>query len=332
MATVTQNNKAELVGTDPLIEKWLKDKAVDFDFITNVAPGSFDADRSLENQARMGSPLNDEVVDRYIAALKAGDVFPPLVAYRLSNGKLEVLDGNHRRAAHAELGQAMDVYVVDPSTPPAMRSLITFEANTKHGLPSSASDRLHHALYMVDNGKSVAAAAALFGVPLHALQKEVTRKNATRRAEDCEVPLAKWNALPMGIQVKLQTVSTDEGFAAAANLAADANLPAQAVSEMVKELNKTRSVAKQRASLDQWREDAKPDIQKNATHGNAKGRRGGAMATIPGRLNMALGQLKGAFRESELPLMTPNQREEVTAKLEEIERALDSLKKQLQDA
>lgn len=331
MAATATLNRTGLEGTDQAIETWLADKGVEFSFVRNVSPGNFDAERSLENQARMGAPLKEEVVERYIAALKAGNVFPPVVAFRLPNGKLEILDGNHRRAAHAELGMGLDVYIVAPDTQPAMRSLLTFEANTKHGLPSSVEDRMHHALYMVANGKSVSEASKIFSVPLHTLQKEVTKQNATIRAEENEIPLAKWQTLPAGVQLKLNGISTDDGFAAAVLLAVDARLSTQAVSDLVRQLNKSRSAKTQLGIVKQWREDLKADIQKAAVEGNSKGRSGGAFTTMPGRLSIALGAIKTVWRDSEIPLLTPAQRDEAKARLEAIETQIKEIKAKLQE-
>jgi hypothetical protein len=260
-------------NTDNKIESYLKERGVEFIFLERVPPGSFDAERSLENQARLGAPLNADVVDRYIEAAKGGDQFPPVIAYRLSSGLLEILDGNHRRAAFAELGLGMDAYVVDPATQPSMRSLITFEANTKHGLPSTDQDRLHHALFMVDNGTSVREASRMFGVPQHKLQRSTALKEATRRAEDTKLPSKKWEQLQPGIQLKLKTITTDEGFKLASELAADANMNNAAVSDLVKELNRSRSASNQRETVALWRAEYSAQIEKAATTGRATSER-----------------------------------------------------------
>jgi transposase len=315
-------------GKNASIEKYLKDKGVAFTFLEWVSPGSFDTKRSRENQARLGTPILEETKDRYVEALRNGDDFPPVIAYRLPSGQLEILDGNHRQAAHEELGQPMDVYLIDADTPPAVRALITFEANAKHGQPSTTQERLHHALYMVNNGKSVAKAAAMFGVPVHSLQKLTTLGNATRRAEDCGIPAKKWESIPTASQLKLNTVITDEGYIEAVKLTVDADLNAKQVSDMVRELNESKSAARQKAVAQALRESAAPAIQQTATSSSRPaGQHKTATSTPRGRVNLAMGQIRSAWTLVKPDTMTPTMKDELE---EVLKAAQDEIAKMIQ--
>ncbi len=315
---------------DERIEKWLAELGVKFTFLEKVSPGSFDTKRSRENQARLGNPIDEEVRDRYAEDLKNGDEFPPVVAYRLSSGQLEVLDGNHRQAAHELTGQAMDVYQVDDATPPALRALITFQANAKHGKPSTTPERLHHAMFMVNNGKSVAKAAAAFGVPVHALQKLATQAYATRRAEDAGIPVKVWERIPTASQLKLNTISTDEGFIEAVKLTADADLNSTQVTEMVRQLNASKSAAKQKAEAEALRGEHEDKIQTNAVSTTRpQGQRKSATSTAKGRLSLAMGQLRSAWTLIKPEDMTPTMKDELAEALKEAKDELEILERRL---
>lgn len=230
----------------PQIEKYLDSKGVKWEFHENVSPGSFDLQKSLRNQARL-TKLIPSQVETYIDAMKRGDVFPPVIAHRSEDsGKLITIDGNHRLDSSRQLDRPMDVYVVIEADP-KMITLMTFEANTKHGVPTNQQERVIHALWLIDTGASRTDAAAAVGAPLAAVTKEWNRKQAERRADEVGIPRSQWDNINQSIRTRLLNLATDEVFKAAAELAYKANLTVNEALDMVTQLNETRSVTRQLA-------------------------------------------------------------------------------------
>lgn len=86
-------------------------------------------------------------VRRYVAALKNGDRFPPVVAGRGEKRDLVLLDGHYRLQAFREVGRPK----IGVMPTPAPRSLWFAEAvrlNTVHGVPLTVQDRLNAAIKM----------------------------------------------------------------------------------------------------------------------------------------------------------------------------------------
>jgi integrase/recombinase XerD len=68
-------------------------KGFKWEFLPGVKADQFDQVKSLRNQARVGTPLNEQRVDTYAESMKRGDKFPPVVAHG-KMGKLEMADVN----------------------------------------------------------------------------------------------------------------------------------------------------------------------------------------------------------------------------------------------
>lgn len=146
---------------DPDAEKVIREFAgVDFS-VEDVSFSEIDWRESANNCARLGDPLNNEKIEEYASAFRNGDVFPMVVVERSENGFI-ILGGNQRCNALKRLGGIDDLitaYVVDPLTS-ANRELIIRSLNSRHGWGSSKSDRIDHAVYLVEaKGVSTETAA-----------------------------------------------------------------------------------------------------------------------------------------------------------------------------
>jgi len=88
-------------------------------------------------QCRVG--LDQDTVDEYAEAMAAGEVFPPITAFRV-DGQLLVVDGWHRghAASQAKLTE-VEVDVRDGNRREAM--LAAIKANARHGLKRSREDK-----------------------------------------------------------------------------------------------------------------------------------------------------------------------------------------------
>jgi hypothetical protein len=239
-------------GRRPDIESELSDQYhVGWEYLHQVPTAHFDIDKSLRNQARFEA-LDEPTVALYQEGVERGDPFPAVIAYRSGrrpDGKLVIIDGNHRLVAHDRASRPIDVYVVEPGTKPILIARMTFAFNTRHGRPTSEEERVHHALFLVDNGASLDAAAAAVNVPLRIVRKAALRAKADLRAAEVGADMREWEAIGGTNRSRLLNVSTDEGFVGAIHLAYAARLGSDEVFELVALLNTSKSAAKQRQIL-----------------------------------------------------------------------------------
>lgn len=243
----------------PDIEKYLDDKGVKWEYHPTLAYDDIDLERSLRNQARIHHKVDEEVVTRYTDAMERGDVFPPVITAkggRTADAKQVNIDGNHRIISGTKRGGEVYPYGAYEvlSADPQIIVLMTFEANTKHGLPTSEEERVHQAIWLIDNGASHQRAAEAVNVPIGAIKRLWNKVQADRRADEVGMVRSHWDHLSNGIKQRLLTVSTDEGFAALAELAFKAKLDTDEVNKCVAEINQSRSGVKQRAMVANWTE------------------------------------------------------------------------------
>jgi len=306
----------------PDIEDFLVSRNITFEYVSGLSASRFDRERSLRNQARLGVPLNKEVVKRYAEAIEGGDRMPPVLAHE-ERDKLVILDGNHRLNASIEAGAPLDAYICSGSA--QMLMLLTFEANAKHGLPSSEEDRLHHALFLVDNGVSEREAATRLQVPRAALARASLQQRANRRADDAGILRTQWEALPVSTRNRLAGINTDEGFKAAVELARDARLTTEEVQAIVTSLNETRSGARQARMVESVRDGMKARIAESVLTGT--GKRGGSPQS---RLAMAVGQMIGLPEPDRFAAEVPEmQRPDLVKKLDEATERIAAIRKAL---
>jgi hypothetical protein len=157
------------------IEKWLNDNGVEWECQHDFALDDIDREKSLHNQARIFEPLDLEVVHSYGEAVKRGDIFPAIVVHKPGRSRAVLVDGNHRRAANDEaLRTVVESYVITKARPQTIVAM-SIEANTRHGKPTSVEERIHQAVWLMDNGMSKNEAAANVRLPDFAMFK-LTRK------------------------------------------------------------------------------------------------------------------------------------------------------------
>jgi hypothetical protein len=289
---------ATLVDTNrrPDIESYLDGKGVKWRYLSEVKIDEIDLEKSLRNQARIKQKVDEEVITRYVEAMERGDVFPPIVfarGGRSASAKFVNIDGNHRVISKKKAGDevytygAYEVYDADPQ----VIVMMTFEANTKHGLPTSEEERVHQAIWLIDNGATKKAAAQAVNVPEKAINKLWNKVVADRRADEVGILRSHWDHLSQSIKNRLNTVQTDEGFMALVELVYKAKLDWDEVNTFVNEINGTRSGTKQKAMVTNWTEVLKDRIQANLGGGLTNASRRGA--TPLQRYRMTLGAVLG---------------------------------------
>lgn len=239
---------------------------VQWTFRKNVPLTEFDEAKSLRNQARFES--DETTVATYAEAIKRGDNFPAVLAYRpgrTASGKLVIIDGNHRLLGRKQAGKKdIDVYEIDRKTERQTIASMTFSFNARHGRPISEPEKIHHGLFLVANHVSIEDAAHTVNLQVSILRREVTKEAADIRAKEAGVDPREWEMLSPSMRSRLKTVSTDEGLAGAVHLIIGAKLTFDEVKQLIGDLNTSKSWTKQRGIIKAYTEQYIERIQANA--------------------------------------------------------------------
>lgn len=258
------------IARRPDVERELDEKRVTWEFDPEVTLDQFDKEASLQNQARF-TPLDSRTVEIYTAAMDRGDEFPAVIAYRRAGKRgLVMIDGNHRFHSHEGVGHTTIPTYILRDVSPEMVAVLTYVFNGRHGLPSSEEDRAAHAVFLIRNGATRPAAAAVVGLPEGTVSRAWAKDQADRRAAD--VGVKGWQKLTPSNRIRLSQIHTDGGFTEGVRLAVDAVLNGKQIAELVTEVNKTRSETKQIDAVKEYEILVKPQI--DATAGGVLRKRG----------------------------------------------------------
>lgn len=317
---------ADSVATREQIEQMLRDKGVEWNFFDEFDVEAVDIPKSLANQARLGQPLNMEHVENLKEGMKRGDQFPALVLYKTGN-KFVVIDGNHRVAAASETGYIPAAYVVSKNTPAQVIVMLTYEANTKHGLPTNQNERARHAVYLVENAnETLTNAAARMNIPLNFLSRFYSVYRADNRANQLGVPAAQWRELHIGSRRRLNALLDDDVFKSAVDYAFKARLNATEVDELVTRLRTMTSTAEQLKTINADLDNQGERLAAVAT-GEVRPRRvrlGGPRQSLRSSIYM-IESLTGDKRQQLLDGMTPIEAEESLERLRKSRGIMDEL-------
>jgi ParB-like chromosome segregation protein Spo0J len=224
--------------------RWLDELGVTFTYHEALDLDLVDEAASLRNQARF-DPLDDDAVDRYAAAMDAGDRFPPIIVHHAKSPKAKqpwiILSGNHRYHAARKADVKLAGYVLDKVEDPTVLLRIAYQDNAHHGLGLSVPERLRHALHLVDNGFTNRDAGRCVGIADTEIATAKTVRAAQERARAGGV--AAFDTLPMATQKAIASIDLDVPFLAAARLVTRARLTAPQASEITKAVKATRSEA-----------------------------------------------------------------------------------------
>lgn len=238
---------------NPDIEKWLDSHGVEWNYKVNLPTEEIDRTASHRNQARVAGPIHEDTVILYAAAMEGGSKFPPVVVWQRPDKKYVVVDGNHRVAALdlAEIDKT-DAYVTGTLTD-AQRAILTFEANTKHGLPTSLDERLRQAVHLVEMGTTQREASRMLGVPPGKVGNAYTLFETDKRLQRLSV--SRWDRLPPTLRRRLHAIRDDDVFASVAELAIESKMTQPEINDFVVRVNEVpRSIgqmeiiAKERAN------------------------------------------------------------------------------------
>lgn len=229
---------------------------------TTLDIASIDRKQSERNQARIAKPIDEDQVLLYAEQMTKGAKFPPIVVYRKGNAYI-VMDGNHRVAA-ADMSDitSLAAYVVnDPS--PAQVTTFTYEANTRHGLPTSLKDRIVQAIHMVESGNTLVQSANQLGIPEGQLRSAYDLHEAEKRFSG--LGITKFNRLSATARRRLDTIPNDVVLKAAADLVIDGSIAGDDLVKMTREINAVKSSeAAQLGVVETWRKQRASTIKATA--------------------------------------------------------------------
>jgi len=223
--------------SNPQIADWLDGHGITDKSIEDLPLSQIDDRRSLRNQARFQA-LDERVVVTYAEAMNGNAQFPPIVVVDDNTaGGVLVVDGNHRVAAARLAGKtSIPAYVVRGATERQIH-VLTFDANTKHGIPTTAEERKAHAVYLVDTaGVGQKDAALMLNIPIRELAYELSVGRVNRRL--AALGLERWEEIGRATRARLENISNDRVLQAVADLTIKAHLSSPAVSDLVTDVNK----------------------------------------------------------------------------------------------
>lgn len=227
---------------------------------TLIELDEIDADASTRNQARL-LPVHQETVEIYRAAMDAGDRFPPIVVDGTKRPYV-VLDGNHRLFAAKLAGFAsMEAFIVTHATKPQME-LFTYEANAKHGLPTSIAERVRQGIYLVSLGNTASTVAKALSIPERRLWEAMQAARAERRLT--KMGFLDLSKLSQNTKRRLSSIQSDVVLAPLADIVVKAELGSDDINEAVTKINTLTSEADQLAYVGTLREKFQPVMETTA--------------------------------------------------------------------
>jgi ParB-like chromosome segregation protein Spo0J len=231
-------------GRNPATEKWLTNHQIPYTFDPLLELARIDVPRSLTNQARIGEPLDPEVVDQYENDYRGGAQFPPLLAHQPTtrSKKLVLLGGNHRNAAATKAGLTRHPAYIITGLDPDIALKIAYRDNATHGARLTRQDRMRQAAHLIATGAAAthAEAAATVGITTPDVAKAIAVAEGGQRARTADLA-AQWDQLPHGHQVMVAAVGLDVAFTELVKLTAEAKLSQADTRQLVNQVNRART-------------------------------------------------------------------------------------------
>lgn len=170
---------------------------------------------SRKNQARPVA-IDNETVEKYATAMRAGDVFPYLLLLPTGD-KYTILAGNHRHASYKKVAvKDFGALVIDRKTPAEIIDLLVLSTNAKNALPVDAEWRSKQAVQLLKVG--VPRALVLKKSGLAPITLTMAEKAATAGLRAARLDVAGFDDLSLDPQYHLGMLEEDDLFAETARL------------------------------------------------------------------------------------------------------------------
>jgi ParB-like chromosome segregation protein Spo0J len=288
MSTATVTAIDPDTGRDPRTEKWLTDHHIPFTYDPLFELDRIDVPRSLANQARIGEPLDQEVVDQYENDYRNGDQFPPIVVHLPSTRakKAVVLGGNHRNAGATKAGHTRHPAYIVNGLEPDIALKVSYADNRTHGARLTRQDRMRQAAHLIATGAAAthAEAAATVGISTPDVAKAIAVEEGGARAREADLA-GPWDQLPHGHKVMLAGIRLDVAFTEAVRVTAEAKLSQGETRQLVTTVNSARTEAKALQTIGNASEEHAGAIQRTKLGQSARRTAG---PTEYGNINAAL--------------------------------------------
>jgi hypothetical protein len=221
------------------IDQWLASRKVKFTPPRLLQLDEIDEKASQANQAR-AEGIESVVVERYVQAMRNGDLFPPVVVYKRS-GKFIIVDGNHRTSSSRRAGASkIWAYEIDNKTPSETIELLTAEANTKHGQPTTTEWRARQAVYLSTLGHAREVVASALGMSPSSISTALSVHRLDERA--AAIGVGGWAHLKFSHKQRLARVKSDVVLREIVPMIVETNFaPGAAFSSFITELGKLGS-------------------------------------------------------------------------------------------
>lgn len=311
------------VRNDPTVESWLKTRDVKFEAATSFKIDEIDEQTSQSNQAR-AEGLERDVLERYVTAMRGGDLFPPIVAYQRGK-KLVIVDGNHRATASRKAGaKTIWVYVIDGKTPSETIELLTAEANVRHGQPTDAAWRRHQAVYLLGLGHPADVVASALGVTKSAVYGARTAHAAGDRA--ARMGIKGWDTIKETAKERLSSIKSDPVFEAMVSTVAETDwAPGAELSKFIRDVNNAASEAEQLEMVQEARERRAFDKAQTKGRNRISNPKQQVLMSLGSVLAMDSKQLRRLF-------ITDDERREIARRLGDASLKLMECEEALRDA
>lgn len=263
---------------------WLREYGVEHSVVVDLPMDRIDTQRSRSNQAR-SEALISESVDRYVASLKEGAIFPPIVVYPAGPNKVVIIDGNNRHEAFRKTGKlTIPAIVVSEETTSETIQLMTVSANAHHGVTPTLTWRRVQAAYLMDLGYTAPDAAKATALTV----KQLTdyRRLVKFRERARALRLRDFDQLPDVTQIRLGVLSLDNVFYQAASFVSSAKLSGDDVAALVRDIKAARTEGEQLQVIEKTIEGRKLQDSQRTAIGRKRSLQAGRMGLI-----MALGKV-----------------------------------------
>lgn len=213
--------------------------------------------------------LDPDTVERYADDLADGADFPAVLARDVGDGRLVVIGGLHRLAAHRTAGQST-IWAYTIRTTDEIAYQLSLESNARHGRALTTDEQFRHAQHLIDNGDSVRTAARRVGLTQSKLATRIAAVEGTRRANrlQCAAP---WERITSETsRQRLHSIVNDAVFTCAVEEFASAGVKGQHLNDAVARINKAPTIQDQMAILDDIADEH--DARKNRSKSPGGGR------------------------------------------------------------
>lgn len=251
------------------VRAWLKSRGVNaLQNVYDFPIDQIDEKASRANQARP-TALVDEAVERYVVALKNGAEFPPVVGYFAAGGtkklgdlftskaKVTLIDGNNREASFKKVGRhTIPLILIATDTPSELITLLTVEANARHGQAVEVDWRVRQAIHLhegMGHDLEVACSAALVSVGVVRKRMTVTKSEVRAKA----LGLAGYSKLSISTKYKLAQIKDDAPFVAASKVVMSTGMVLEELAPFMRELHGLSSEADRMAFIAKTAEEQK---------------------------------------------------------------------------